>query len=219
MTQPRFSRQVLGVGGRNRRTLSGRPGPRGRSAPELHGPKLHGRGIARRSPRGRLPIDLVQDLDVATMPATIAHHGPGCRSTWCRTSTWPPCRRRSLTTARSCTAAGSPDVHHAAGDGQHQGHGRGRLPIDLVQDLDVATMPATIAHHGPGCRAKWTRATAGKILDADRATRFTTRPAADRPGAGPRRCSPCRRRSLTTARSCTAAVPSVQALDVAAVWK
>ncbi len=141
----------------------------------------HGRGkILDATRAGRRAGQLGQALDVLTMPATIAHHGPGL----------------------------SIEAEHGHGRGQDPRRHAARAPIDADQvtrfttrpgrrqpgqALDVATMPATIAHHAAGCRSKRTRATAaGKILDA-------TRPAVELVNlVRPSTCSPCRRRSLTT---------------------
>ena len=79
------------------------------------------------SPRGRPPIDLVQDLDVAHHAGDDRSPRPGAarpRYRRCRPSTWPRCGSESASTSMTRT-------------GRHASP-RGRPPIDLVQDLDVA---------------------------------------------------------------------------------
>ena len=136
-----------------------------------------------RSPRPGLPIDLVQDLDVATMPATIAHHGPELHGRGISRRS-PRGRRRSAPGPRPRPAADRPGAgprrgHHAGDDRSpwpglssevDQGHGREdprRGPGDTLHHAagrrstwcrtsTLLTMPATIAHHGPELHGRGT---------------------------------------------------------------
>ncbi len=167
---------------RRRRSLTTRPavdrcgpGPRPRD-PWRPGPELHGRGL--------LTISGEMAGGAGVGRPGVAHRGEGGLQTFVRVP-----GNRMGPSRFSCQVSGvggQTDVHHRA---------RAVGLVNLVRTSTLLTTPATIAHHAAGCRSTRTRATAaGKILDADQ-----------RPGlsgwstwSGPRRCSPRRRRSLTT---------------------